>query len=169
MVAPTPDADGWIAWEPTEGAACPVKDGTLVRLRLRVGEFDVDTPEAWGWSHIGFVNDIIAYRILSPGRSALTSRDRPIPPYPGPLGRTYLAKLSDGTWAYINHAGEWCGCPGPTATDQAAEIAALKAENARLREALEPFAELSGMTCDYVEVRVASCRRARAALQPKDA
>jgi len=68
-LAPTPDADGWIAWN--GGAECPVHAKTAVEVRYRNGEFlqfVANEIPAW-WRHMGDGFDVLAYRVTEPAKA----------------------------------------------------------------------------------------------------
>lgn len=47
---PTPDADGWIAWDAKPGAVCPVADGVRGVVRFVNGEEAAPTGlTCWNW------------------------------------------------------------------------------------------------------------------------
>ncbi len=56
--------DGWIKWH---GGECPVPKGTLIDVRFRDGgTLDIADVLDWRWSHKGWDEDIVAYRICEP-------------------------------------------------------------------------------------------------------
>lgn len=66
---PTPDADGWIAWDAKPGAVCPVPDGVRGVVRFANGlEGGPGELARWGWGTdadgkaSGYC--ITAYRVL---------------------------------------------------------------------------------------------------------
>jgi len=62
------EADGWIAWG---GGDCPVREGAIVDIRLRSGQFrSLVSADSFIWTH-GYYHhlpktdaDIIAYRVI---------------------------------------------------------------------------------------------------------
>lgn len=57
------DSDGWIEWG---GGKCPVLENVKVYVRFASGKEDRSPFESgyFRWSHHGWANDIIAYRIV---------------------------------------------------------------------------------------------------------
>lgn len=55
--------DGWIEWH---GGECPVDAGTTVEVKMLSGETDVRPAYQYRWNHVGYFNDIIAYRVVQP-------------------------------------------------------------------------------------------------------
>lgn len=64
-------ANEWIEWG---GGACPVADETIVDVRFRGGDSDLESYAIdWDWSDGDHEYDIVAYRIVKPS-TPLTPR-----------------------------------------------------------------------------------------------
>lgn len=179
MTHPTSDADGWIAWTPTEGAVCPVANGTRVQIRLRPGRPGIDDesptsdPEMWDWRAIPNAKsaEIIAYRILSPA-------DPPAAPVADPAAEIAALKAEAADWRErVGKLHENIEAWTEDAANHLARAMKAEADVARLREALGKAAtDLEAIGgCPQTDVglvrvgaRIAA-RVARSALQPKDA
>ena len=61
MSKPQPDADGWIKWE---GGECPVSGDARVEVCSKKGSKNTARASMWQWRHLGYLGDIIAYRIV---------------------------------------------------------------------------------------------------------
>ena len=142
-------SDGWIEWK---GRRCPVNErdeAPRLDLRFRDGtEVRSVHPSGWRWSHMGEAGDIIAYRIVKPAEpSAPVAPDWPT---------RCAAFEADGIAARKR-------------------VAALEAENAKLREvATDVVNAVEGLSLGDGEddrldwsvlLKIGTLRRARALLQ----
>lgn len=169
---PQPDADGWIPWA---GGDCPVRRDDEIDVRTRCGfEFTTSSPWTSRWTHGGPVpvpgvlddtteaDDIVAYRIVNPA-----------PVEPG-LDTPQGVGLAERVSAKSQQIAATGLCTWEARSPDAAYIAALEAENARLREVLacviDDVAVLNPVTSPNLwgavkAISPNTARRARALLQ----
>lgn len=69
-------SDGWIQWA---GGECPVDSDAIVEVKCRKPnpyQYNNDRAGDFAWSHDGFDDDIIAYRLQHPGFKSRANGDR---------------------------------------------------------------------------------------------
>ncbi len=168
---PVAPDDGWIEWK---GGECPVERGDVIDVRYRDGMALSGNGAGWDWQSRG-EHEIVAYRIVKPASAPVAGEDPDATYHMGVYdGREETLQLID---VRTGGDGEYRGStiPGETVDDKVMErriierFTALKAENARLREGLEFYADeenhRSGPGDNLGLVAGDYGRRARALLQ----
>lgn len=64
--------DGWIDWP---GGECPIDSAAFVEYKMRNGQVDTEDAHLLRWDHLGFLGDIIAYRLHQPQEAEQTEAD----------------------------------------------------------------------------------------------
>lgn len=150
-------ADGWIEWK---GGECPVEPDAVVEVRMRDGRtatFDDGAVDEFWWGNDGCSVDILAYRIVKPAE--------PSAPVAEPARWLIYSREHNAFWradragytGVLATAGRYTradaeancrmrdpqrdGSPSEILLAAPEAIAALEAENAKLREVLEFYAD----------------------------